>query len=318
MSKALIEILIPTYNRGQILIKNLRHLEKDMHRYRVADYFAVTISDNCSTDDTETLVKQYAGSAKIEINYYKSPSNIGLEKNMVRITELAVLPYLLYLGDDDFLAEGYLKFCLDTISTAPECGLIISGLASLLADGRRIPGRNESFETTKLRPSFQTACRYSHMGHQLSGLLFKGKAFLPFYLANDKYRNLYPFVNWVTYYLLKFPAVYAPKYKTEITVGNNKDWSYNEVGLLDEVYKSYYPFLKTLGEKKVTDLMLRFTIMHAYRINFNKSLLTNYREIAAAAKKIKGFRRGLLFFLAKEYTKRKFTPAAGQTIGVKL
>ena len=101
----MLEILIPTYNRAIYLSRNLQSLESEIMKHGLQDKVKITISDNASQDDTEEIVASFK-KRPIHVHYHRNESNIGLEGNMVEITKISSGPYLLYLGDDDYLAEG--------------------------------------------------------------------------------------------------------------------------------------------------------------------------------------------------------------------
>lgn len=50
--------------------------------------------------------------------------------------------------------------------------------------------------------------------------------------------------------------------RTQVTVFNDKDWGYNDIGVLDEVFKSYLAFRKAISEDQVRDLLIRFSVIH--------------------------------------------------------
>ena len=99
-----------------------------------------------------------------------------------------------------------------------------------------------------------------------------------------KHENPYLFIFWISYCLYHSGGIYAPMFKTSVTTFNEKDWGYNEVGLLDEVFKSYLYFREVLGDRKMVNILLRFSIMHSYRysINWRKParLLKQFRYLA--------------------------------------
>lgn len=300
----MLEILIPTYNRAIYLSRNLQSLESEIMKHGLQDKVKITISDNASQDDTDEIVASFK-KRPIRVHYHRNESNIGLERNMVEITKISSGPYLLYLGDDDYLAEGYLSYCLKKIEESPAIALIIPGIGNLTPGGKFTPGRLENFDEVMLPAGYDSALKYSHFGHQLSGLVFKGPGFLDFYLDHAKHRNLYPFVNFVTYQMLNFPSLYVPKFKTAISIENEKDWSYNNIGLIDEVYKAYYPFTSVLEHKKVTDLVIRFIVMHSYRLDFEQNPLKLFGKLIDQAPGLPSLRRKLAFLLLKEYIKNR-------------
>jgi glycosyltransferase involved in cell wall biosynthesis len=303
---SLIEILIPTYNRSSDLKKNLELLNEQIVKDHLETKVSIIISDNCSPDDTQQVVEGKINSKtyKIKVSYYRNNENIGLEPNVVQVLSKAKAPYILWLGDDDYLAEGYLAYCLEKIERNPALGCIISGLLSINQKGEATGGREVPFTEKEMPAGYATAYEYSHLGHQLSGLVMKREDLLEKYLSQSDYRNPYLFIFFVTDRLLHFPMIYAPAYQTKVSVFNEKDWGYNEVGLLDEVYKSYYYFIDELCEEKVRDLLLRFTVVHSYRFAMNKfrpkRLYKQYKYLDAKVP-LKGYAKGLRNMLLKDY-----------------
>ena len=70
-----LSICIPTYNRAEYLDKSLHSLTKQKRFYEIE----VVISDNCSTDNTEEVVKKYQKQYN-NIFYHKNTENI-FDKN---------------------------------------------------------------------------------------------------------------------------------------------------------------------------------------------------------------------------------------------
>ena len=115
--------------------------------------------------------------------------------------------------------------------------------------------------------------------------------------------------------MLTYDSVYAPQYRTQVTVFNQKHWGYNDVGLLDEVYKSYYGFRGDVGEERLRDLLIRFTVVHSYRFGFEplrfvrplKQYLSLRRSVDVA-----GFERALAVLMLKDIVlvNVRFQPAS--------
>lgn len=97
----ILTIGIPTYNRAHSLKKSLLELSSSIGSY--ADYIEIIISDNCSTDDTERVVKEWMEiiPSGLSIRYHKNDSNIGISKNLVSLFYYAKTPYFMFIGDDD-------------------------------------------------------------------------------------------------------------------------------------------------------------------------------------------------------------------------
>lgn len=304
----LIDILIPTYNRAQDLTENIHLLYKQIEKDSLFDQCQIIITDNCSPDNTQSaitaLIQQYP---KLTIQYYRNEENIGLEPNAVKVLSKASSPFVMFLGDDDYLENGYLVYCINKIQGIKNLGGIIPGLTAVYADGTEKPSRIENFEEEVLEAGYDTVWKYSHFGHQMSGLLCLRNQLLETYLAKKEYRNPYLFLYFITNRMANYTTVYAPKYKTKVNVHNGKDWGYNTVGLLDEVYKCYYPLVDQFGEEKVAKLLHRFTVIHSYRLAFKSKSITKlykqYKQLVKTTPPLKGFKAGLKKIFIKDYLK---------------
>jgi glycosyltransferase involved in cell wall biosynthesis len=305
-----LDILIPTYNRHIDLLRNLTLLKGYILKSNLQSDIKIIISDNCSPDLTEISVNAFLkeNSQELKIEYFRQSENVGLENNAVTVLSKSTSSYIMFLGDDDYLPQGYIEYCLEKINNRPEIGCIIPGLSSLLEDGTVIEGRKENFKEKALDPGYKSVWLYSHLGHQMSGVLFKRSGLLEDYLRYPEYRNIYLFIYFVTNRLFKFHALYVPEFKVKVSTFNVKDWSYNQIGLLDEVFKSYYPFIDQFGENRIGRLMIRFAVMHAYRLEVTlltiKKIFVVYRSMSAKVRPVGKFRLRLLFFLIKEYLKK--------------
>lgn len=305
MSDIRLEILIPTFNRAKDLQKNLSQLSSQITDQGLNRTISISISDNCSEDQTKSVVTNFKQkNPTIEVNYTRNSSNIGLEPNVLQLLKNATAPYILWLGDDDYLAEGYLSFVLDKIKNN-DVGVIITGLASLKKDGSVIVQRDQSTPIYDFEAGYESMFGYSHLAHQMSGLVVRREGLYEKYTQNAPYRNPYLFIFIAAESLLRHNGIYAPKFATQISDFNPKDWGYNKVGLLDEVFKSYYPFLEELGEEKVKRLLIRFSVLHSYRYNIDKwhplRLFSQYRSLINAVPSINQFKKELALHLFKDY-----------------
>ena len=94
-----ISICIPTFNRANNLLNCLESIVLNINTSTV-DY-EVCISDNCSNDDTEVIIRSFQN--KIPINYYKNSLNIGRVKNYLNVVQMATGGFIWLIGDDDLL-----------------------------------------------------------------------------------------------------------------------------------------------------------------------------------------------------------------------
>lgn len=89
--ECLLSICIPTYNRASFLERTLGQMTNSPFKN-----FEIIVSDNNSSDDTETVVKKFP-----EVIYKKNPINVGFGANILRVAEYAKGKYLWIIGDDD-------------------------------------------------------------------------------------------------------------------------------------------------------------------------------------------------------------------------
>ncbi|MEX0647976.1 MAG: glycosyltransferase family 2 protein [Balneolaceae bacterium] len=238
MKKKLIDILIPTYSREEDIRKNLKLICDMVTSGNLEKNVNVLISDNCSEDNTQKIGCEFADEYDW-IEYYRQDKNIGLEGNAVTCLARASSDYVMFLGDDDYLPEGYIEYCIKKIRDTENLHCIIPSFNSSFDSGRIIKRREESFGQKFFKPGIYSCYRLSRFGHQLSGLVLKRRSILQEYLKWETERNLYPFIYWLCSNVLKGKSLYSPKYSVIVKQMNEKDWSYDTSGLLTEVNKNY-------------------------------------------------------------------------------
>ena len=98
---------IPTYNRVKNLKMNLEQLVEIIRNLDFTENIDIYVSDNCSTDDTQQVVKNFIDSNRdIKIVFTRNNQNLGVVKNMCNILYSSEAEYLMLLGDDDYISEG--------------------------------------------------------------------------------------------------------------------------------------------------------------------------------------------------------------------
>lgn len=113
VSAPILSICIPTYNRSFYLKDCLKDLcDQFIKNPELSDDVEIIISDNDSMDDTHGIVSEYRKRFK-NIRYFKTIKNLGFDLNVVNAVEKAGGKYCMYLGDDDAIAIGGVKFLTD-------------------------------------------------------------------------------------------------------------------------------------------------------------------------------------------------------------
>lgn len=118
MNQPLLTIAIPTYNGSKTICNML-----DLLLPQCTSEVEVLICDNCSTDGTSELIRDYILSYPF-IRYIKNSSNIGADGNFLKCMQEASGRYIHLLSDDDILIEGSLEYIISFLKKNPAMGLV--------------------------------------------------------------------------------------------------------------------------------------------------------------------------------------------------
>jgi glycosyltransferase involved in cell wall biosynthesis len=126
-AQALVSIGLPTFNRVGVL-------RRAMDSVLAQDYanFELVISDNASTDETQTLCEEFCRRDQ-RIRYIRQSTNLGAAGNFQAVLDQAQGQFFMWLGDDDWLDRGYLSECARVLASHPEHQLVC-GRASYFSD----------------------------------------------------------------------------------------------------------------------------------------------------------------------------------------
>ena len=117
MQAPLLSICIPTYNRADYLNDCLESIaaqvcEDDLLNSQIE----VVVSDNASADETKNVVAEYKNKFT-NFTYKRNEENLGFDLNVLNVVRSASGEYVWYLGDDDLIINGSLKFVLELLKT---------------------------------------------------------------------------------------------------------------------------------------------------------------------------------------------------------
>ncbi len=113
MNTALLSICMPTYNRSGYLVQTLDSFIKSKG---FDSRVEIVISDNCSTDDTENICREYADKYH-NIKYYRQPKPTDIaDKNFADALSLGTGIYLKLSNDTLPFKSDTLEFMLDKIT----------------------------------------------------------------------------------------------------------------------------------------------------------------------------------------------------------
>jgi len=124
----LVTIGIPTYNRADGYLKNAIECALTQTYQNVE----VVVSDNCSSDNTEEVVK---GFNDPRIRYFRQSANIGANNNFNYCLEKAQGVYFLLFHDDDAIDADFIDICMRSAGCRTDIGLIRTGARVIDGEG---------------------------------------------------------------------------------------------------------------------------------------------------------------------------------------
>jgi abequosyltransferase len=139
-----VTICIPTYNREKelkIALESIRDI--------LGNQVSVVVSDNASTDDTETLCQNPGLIGKFNaFTYFRWPTNQGADRNYLKAVELATTEYCILFGSDDTPTASALNLINEAIQAGAD--VAVFGRKLYTRDMER-EIRSEAFWTVRSR-----------------------------------------------------------------------------------------------------------------------------------------------------------------------
>jgi abequosyltransferase len=99
----LLSICIPTYNRPKLLENCIESILRNIDFNKGS--IEICISNNCSSEDY-SFIDYYLSKKFDNFKYSIQSQNVGIDRNMFEVINMAEGEYLLLLGDDDFLTSS--------------------------------------------------------------------------------------------------------------------------------------------------------------------------------------------------------------------
>lgn len=106
----ILSICLPTFNRSGYLKENLKVLLPQLLGYE--NDVELIISDNCSKDDTSSIVEQAEREHSFPIKYHYQEQAMSGEENFVWVSNQAKGKYLFVMGDDDVLSPDFIRIIM--------------------------------------------------------------------------------------------------------------------------------------------------------------------------------------------------------------
>jgi hypothetical protein len=146
LSAPLVSIGMPVRNAE-------RHLREAIDSLLAQDYsnLEVIISDNASSDATESICREYARRDP-RVSYQRSDEDRGAVWNFNQVFGLARGTYFMWAAHDDLRAPRYMSACVAELESHPDAGLCCTEVEFIDEDGTPVP-----LWTAMIRPVGPTA-----------------------------------------------------------------------------------------------------------------------------------------------------------------
>jgi glycosyltransferase involved in cell wall biosynthesis len=131
MSEPLLSVGIPTYNRAAKLARAVESVLGQTYAN-----LELVISDNASSDVTETLCQKFAAH-DARVRYLRAPVNRGPTANFNVLFDEMRGEQVMVLSDDDWLEHDYLAACHGELERRPEL-VLACGRARYVRNGARV------------------------------------------------------------------------------------------------------------------------------------------------------------------------------------
>lgn len=249
----LLSILIPTLNRSNALIKNIKMLDEYICNNNLADEIEIIVSDNGSELKDIQIIKEYIPNVKCRCLFYYQDHNIGFENNLLFLLDNCHSKYALTLGDDDYLNLDLFESIVEYLKTGEYKAIICNFFLIDEFENKISDTRDPVTDDLVVQ---QNCLEISSRAHQMSCLAFCTEGLLQAYKSNCK-STLYPQIFFVGYNLSLGKGVHITRFPYKCTLLNKKNFDYGFDNLLGEICVAYdcLPF-SSLDEKKKTLLVL--------------------------------------------------------------
>jgi glycosyltransferase involved in cell wall biosynthesis len=125
-----VTVCTPVYNGSDYIAESIQSVLDQTYKN-----FNLIVCDNCSTDNTEEIVRNFNDP---RLTYVRNKKNIGLVANHNRCLELADGEYVNFLHHDDIMLPDNLALKVSILDEHPNVGLVHSGVLFMDKDGEQL------------------------------------------------------------------------------------------------------------------------------------------------------------------------------------
>lgn len=134
--------------------------------------FELIISDNCSTDRSAEICRQFAAQDS-RIRYYRAEYNMGAGWNLRNVYFKATGKYFKWAAHDEMIQPDFLRLCIDALEADDSLVVAHSLTRCINEDGELIENEDERVRTSSLDPVVRARdlLLKGHDGYPFSGLI---------------------------------------------------------------------------------------------------------------------------------------------------
>jgi glycosyltransferase involved in cell wall biosynthesis len=137
--KIKVTVCVVTYNQEKYIRQCLQSIVDQVTEF----YFEVIVADDCSTDGTQAIVKEFADRYQDVVTPIFQEENIGAFKNFVYVHNQANGEYVAHIDGDDFMLPDKLRIQVEELDKNPDCSICVHAM-------KHFDQRNQRYR--KLRP----------------------------------------------------------------------------------------------------------------------------------------------------------------------
>jgi glycosyltransferase involved in cell wall biosynthesis len=139
------ESSVPKVSLGMPVYNGERFLRETLDSLLAQTYtdFELIISDNGSSDGTESICREYTARDH-RVQYYREEVNRGAGWNYDRVVDLARGAYFKWAAHDDLCAPTYLERCVEVLDHDPEVILVYPDDIDIDENGNKVDRKRHS------------------------------------------------------------------------------------------------------------------------------------------------------------------------------
>lgn len=202
----ILTVIIPTYNGGEKLKWSLGQLLPLAKK--VEDRVSVLVNDNCSTDNTEEIVREFAFQYKGLLNYHRQSENIGADRNYFDGAARSTTKYVCIMGDDDIPSPVYFDVVLGLLERYPELAYINYNMMDITYEGKFLGMRDNHTVSQYYKEGMTFVKDHQEAPSLITSNVFLREPFLEVY-HNTPHLD-YPGYNW--FYCMLKSIIHSPCY----------------------------------------------------------------------------------------------------------